>query len=278
MIHCTKNNLCFNRGDILTSNMLKLMYNTPNELLNATLLNYPNGIVSGFNLHLDSNHDVVLSSGLVKTSYGLYYMDTSANITQELSTQNATVDTLYRLVLQKGNPEWLEKSIERDALDLEFIPNSNTPLPKDAVTIGTLYYDKCRETSNTKEPTTLTEVSRNFKSCLNLWNCEYSMVSGVALHPMVAQLVYKELYSKPNYDFLDVSLMSAINSNGTVTRESIRCFCKQKLSTTLSSNWNTSSNVDILIRAINETVAVLSTTSKSDKLSDGDKLFKPIFV
>lgn len=274
MIQCTKNNLYFNKGDMLTSNMLKLMYSTPNQLLNATLLDYPNGVVSGFKLYLDGNK-IVLSSGLVKTSYGLYYMSSDANLTQELLSLKAPVDTLYYLVLKSGKPRKLEQSIEQETLSLKFIPRSSNPLPSDVIEIGTLYYDGTHGTANTKEPKTLQEISRNFKSCLNLWNCQYSIVAGVALHPMVAQLVYKEISNKRTNDFLDFSMMSAINTQATVTRENIRCFCKQKLNVTLSEDWDNPINIDTLIRAIKENINAPTVKSKERNANSNDTVFSP---
>lgn len=261
MISIVQNNISFSKGDILTSNMLSLLHKIPKDLINAIFFNYPKGIISGFNVITDDDKNIILTNGLVKTSYGLFIMNNDVNISKEI--QNLSHDKMYTLVLQKDATIYYktEKSITQERFILKFIDNNNI-ISQDDIYICTIYNNQYKITI----PTSLDELYKNFKNTLNLWNFEYSTVSGIAIHPDISRLISKKIISKSVKDYLDINLISVIENNGTITRNYLNFYCQTKIDTSLDmSNWNSKININTLIKALDTSLDIPSYNNNNNR-------------
>lgn len=248
----------FAHGHVISKEALDLLRDNPSELTDLMYLDRKDGIISGFDLSINSeNKRVTVTRGIVKCGGKIFWMN------EDYSFDMPEIENRYILKLKLFsdfeerkfyirnadfslevlNNETIEENteikIENNFDENKSMPKLENQVKKDTVGIENAEKRKLGEIEITRFITRIGAELRNdynnFKdlrrdfNLLELINTKYSSKHELGtLHPKILELYGKEASKKANLDIYDVNFY--VNClNGNVGREVIIAYINLKL-------------------------------------------------
>lgn len=220
--------LKFERGSILTKEMLGEMYGYARDYLDILYGAYPDGILVGMDVKQDSEGSIWVSKGLAKYEGRIYRMaedwNLSAYFGHEVEQGRLKQDTKYQLqfvgkrVLQDTAVPKKEKSIWGYALEPDIAKRSEEGKGLHFARFllnGEKGVDICNvaDMENIAAPT-----------FWDMTDCPYATRNSVTFHPYIFRMVRNELEKKKNKTGMDFWLLHQLISQEILDLEWIRLF------------------------------------------------------
>ncbi len=174
-------NLTFNKGSILTGELLHKMYSVPKELTELAFVDYSDGVISGLNFSVKDNR-LWLSKGLYKHKGNLYLQEADEEL--EIPGGEFEENIKYKVILSEDNNATEGENVSLNALCFKIV-EASLEVSKD-LTI-------C---SFTGVPRLLVNV-KNITGDFNLLNYKHSAYGEEAtFQPCIFKIISKELVKK----------------------------------------------------------------------------------
>ena len=245
----------FQKGTILTSEMLTMMHKVPNAIINNLFVNQSDGIINGLNLQVEDN-TLIVTSGIYKVGNRLYISPKDRKFNSYMN-KSFSPDKVYCLGF-KGDKticDLKNPNITTHRIDLEIYPPSmESEYPNNICQ----FYGK----SGLRLPKDTTDLFKT-RSAMDILNCKYSSLGEYTYHPYVFKLIYDKLKIKPNKHPLDYSFMMEISHSGVIPKPMIREYIH---ATGKDIPQNDKDLLKVLIQSIDdlEFKVIASTPQKND--------------
>lgn len=219
MSYIENKNIKFERGSILTKNIIQNIYDYPRDLINIMYSNYPDGIIKGLEIHKKDNN-IFLSKGILK--YDNEYFFLKENLDMESLFNNLNEGTSYAIYFENKGECKVEDNFISHKLELKIIScDDYKKLDNSKVFfLGEFTYN---DETKIKFPNELIDLKKKRHSCFNNINVNYSGYKENTFCPNIGQLILNHLKLKKNISPLDFTLMCELSKEQTLSYETI-CF------------------------------------------------------
>ncbi len=230
------------RGKILTSRMLEVLYEMPQKALSAAYCEYPDGIVSGYTVEKKGD-DIILSGGIIKLDGILYFSDNEFSLTQFFDGID-TVNVLYFEQSDDVSPAGL--NVIEHPVVLNCAPLTAKSYRK-RVVLGRF------NSSEMELPESFDDLCSGSNYTFNLVVCDYSTFGKKALHPYISQLLLNKLRSKQTKDHLDIQMIMLLSSGMRISHDAITAYIAAKNNRS-ECQWDPDNILKKLREAVKKTV------------------------
>ena len=222
MIQLTHTRVAFEKGRILTAEMLSAMESNHENTMKALFPGNENAVVHGLDVTVDGD-DVLLSAGIVKFSGELYVLPETISLNSLFDSLSLN-DNVHYWIMLKPVINDISGAIRTDRLELTAV--QQTPDKKKEGLILASNYGKSMQF-----PKSLRDLYTYYNTNFNLWECNYSYNGLPAIHPSIAALIRKRAYSDLHDDSYDMALAQQIMSVETVSLELLKWYMLGKKAT-----------------------------------------------
>lgn len=210
----------FKKGSLLTADMLSAVEAVPHEILSSLYscdIVEGDEVVHGLDFTKGKHGELWLSGGIVRYGGDLYILPSPVNLDMELSRCESTMH--YVLILKRLENS-CDNPIEEKGMEV------SVEVVGEAVHEGVILAHFMG--NDPVFPNSLSELLANYRSCFNVWRCEYSFNGKKAVHPMIARMILRSMQNRQLQDQYDFSLIQALLSAPTVTADLLLWYCKGK--------------------------------------------------
>lgn len=209
-----RNELQFPHKAILTSAMLKEIYNYPREVSRLVFKEYGDGIICGLDYSI-KNGDLTLSSGIFRLDGEIYLLQDNLNIS-ELAEKNFLVNsTEYFMAFEKKSCD-KEQCLTEKNLELIFTRE------KPACTLGSFVFLDRKDfflPALTDGRNPFENIFR--RSVLNLFEVPFAQKQGATFHPLLFRLVKNFLVRKKNKTPFDYAILIHLQNSETLSSQTL---------------------------------------------------------
>jgi hypothetical protein len=231
----------FGHGQTISKKALDLLRDNPAELTNLMYLDHKDGIITGFDLIIDSeNKRVIVTKGIVKCGGKIFWMNDNYNFDMP------EIENRYILKLKLYSDFEERKFYIRNAdFSLEILNNDNINIEQEETVITNNFENQKNDKNKIGEieitrfiTRTGAELRNDYNNfidlrrdfnLLELINTKYSSKHELGtLHPKILELFGKDASKKENLDIFDINFY--VNClNGNVERDVIIAYINLKL-------------------------------------------------
>lgn len=221
----TDKDIQFRHGGILTSQMLKSIYDYPRDILKLQYADYSDGIITGLSYEYRGG-ELWLTKGILKYKGRFYLLRKDISITEYCVDSNKKSGQWYCFYLQEVEMKQAEENIFTHSLELR---SEETDKPSsDGFFIGKCYYNKENESGITL-PRLSNDLAEPFKEFtasyrMNLLDIRYAGCREATYHPLVFAAVRAFLQQKEQKTMMDYALMVQLQNSPAVSMETVRAY------------------------------------------------------
>lgn len=216
---------CFKRGEILDSQLLENLRNTPYEFYSLAYYNYPNGIISGLDIYADKSK-LTIKPGIVKFNNFYYRID------KEIIIDIPLEDGDYILKINFF-PEKLVNLEKYYEYALEFELNLEEIECKNQIELARI---KRREGAEIRNIDEFYGIEKEYNIVSEI-NKPLSTISGVMISNDIMKMFAKKVLERKETEAIDDSVCINILSNN-FSRESIDLYILKKIGIDSSNSTN----------------------------------------
>ena len=222
-----KQDLKFEKGSILTKEMLCELWAFPNESQDIGYHMYPDGILAGMEL-LEDGEDVIMKSGLVKYQNRIYRNGEDINLSELVARQKKEgvieEQSDYQMVLLPEGPELLHNRNAQAvyAMCLKILPASQQT---EGVLLSRFRLSGRGQISLFHDED-MKEISK--PKFWDMVSCPYSCRGGTTYHPYIFEQVRRKVMAKNRRSALDYVILNQIALGGIVSDAFIRMVLEEK--------------------------------------------------
>lgn len=236
--------LNFNKGDILTKEMLVEMYSFKNNYLDIIYSQNIDGVIAGLDV-LFEDGNILLDKGLIKYNGFLYRMDEKFNLTEfvneKFNENEISISIDYKIVLELSVTEYIDNRTSYKKTLL--VPKI---LKRDEATSGIilLYTTLSSKASFSFFPEELFIEDDN----LNLIECPYCINGSGTFHPYIFSFIKQILFKKKNKSDLENFILSDLTLNNVISLQFLASLLNDKFHKNyeLKNNYNYQERKEIL--------------------------------
>lgn len=217
--------LTFEKGSVLTREMLEELKAFPKDILDIWYNQYPDGILAGTELAQEEdesgNKEIYIRKGLLKYKGCIYRMEEDLNLTRcirQWSSQGKIQEqSPYKLVFVPDERILPEGRTTRILHSMKL-----TACPKSMETEGILYARFKileSETVSLFHQIDVEDISR--ATYWNMTECPYSCLGGSTYHPYIFEIIRRKLMAKKRKSQLDYLVLNEITRSQTINMEFI---------------------------------------------------------
>ncbi|MDR3222530.1 MAG: hypothetical protein LBT66_02160 [Methanobrevibacter sp.] len=219
------------RGNILDSNILNNIQDSPYDYLKLLYLDYSNGIISGIKLYA-KEYKLIIGEGIVK--WNNFYYKITNKIEIDIPFEDG--DYIFKI---KFHPS---KSIEIEKYTLYQMEIFHTFDIKEKEDEMEIVRIKRREGAIIRNITIFTGINEEY-NIINEITKAQSTSTGKSFPDNLLKLYAMEIFEKKEFDQIDEYFCHSI-INSQITRESLRQYIKHKLQSDINEKGN-SDNINI---------------------------------
>ena len=215
----------FKRGEILSKELLENLRNTPYEFFSSIYFNYPDGIISGFEVYPDKNK-IIISPGIIKFSD--FYYRVNEEVIKEIPVEDG--DYVLKIIFFPKKLIEFEKYYEY-ALEIKLdLKETND---KNELELARIKRREGAEVRNIEEFFGI-EKEYNIVSEINK---PQSTMSGIVIGSKVMKMFAKKVLEKKETESIDDSICINILNNN-FSREALDLYILKKLNIDSSKSSN----------------------------------------
>lgn len=227
--------LQFNRGVILTQEMLRELQAFPKDNMNIQYAMYPDGILAGTDLTEkeaeNEETEIWIKKGLIKYKDCIYRMAEDINLTQCIKrwTEEGKIEEQinYKLVFMPGSPICLKERCTQVLYPMQLVV-----FPKSEENEGIFFAQfkmADRGKINLFHTIDMKDISRAVY--WNMIECPYSCRGGVTYHPYIFEAIKRLLMNKKERTSLDYMIINEISMTGIISFSFVEMILKDKQAT-----------------------------------------------
>lgn len=217
----------FNKGSILTKNMLEELYNFNHDYINIKYNNYLDGIILGVDLFDNKNNnenEYYITAGLLKFQGNIFRMITDFNLTRfiknEFDSKRIEIQNKYKIVFELKTDEYVDKrtSYRRKSMELSILEveeqyegivfaNFELSIRGELIVENKIDFDAKK-------------ILSYFNSSLfSLLECPYSFNNCSTFHPKVFTNIKEILVKKQRKTAVEYSIINMIIADKVLSTE-----------------------------------------------------------
>ncbi len=218
----TNTNLKFPHGAMLTSTMLREIYNYPREFFTLLYKNYGDGIICGLDYFIQDKN-LFLNSGVIHFDGDFYFLSQDLNMSALAEKNNLETDKQYYICLSRlSNVQ--EACLTENTLAVTFSETKISPV------LGRFYFSKYDNFNLPK----LAKGSKPFKdifkpSVLNLADVPFAIKNGDTFHPMLFRLVKEFLTGKEDKTPFDYAILTQLQNDDVISTQTINSYIAEEV-------------------------------------------------
>lgn len=231
MICGQKLNIHYENGMILRADALNMQSEEMLSVRKQIYSDYPDGIISGFELCKKSDEGYFFREGLAKLNGEIFVLNTvSENDIQNITAIDGTairVDHIYYLCIvktpsdQDNDSDCEDSPIAKEYIELAALTKSEVEC-NDVVIVARFK----KSASKIIFAETLEEYKSN---CFSTLYGDYSIAGDKAVSSVFTAMIGDEIEKKQSKDYLDVSLYMLCVQNNLLSRKALIFYCSCKL-------------------------------------------------
>ena len=207
----------FNSGQVLTAKMLDSIQRFPRQHYYTSVLGDKNGILYGLNFKVSKNGDVLLSPGAVMYQGMVFSLDKEVNLDVFLRELNIESGHKYIKLYLVQQDEVKDNGVIRHTLSLEQKQNYT-----DGIFLGTYRFG----TNKLSLPQHFEDIVNN--KDMELQDIPYLHNQSVTFHPLIFELLKRNLLRKSNRDMYDNILLMQLCNEIAVSKDVIKVYLRAK--------------------------------------------------
>lgn len=215
----------FKRGEILDSQLLENIRNTPYEFFSLKYFNYPNGIISGLEVYSDKNK-LIITPGVIK--FNDFYYRVNDEIIREIPLEDG--DYVLKINFFPRKLVDLEKYYEY-ALEIEL--DLKEADDKNKLELARIKRREGAEVRNIEE---FFGIEKEYNIISEI-NKPQSTISGIIIGNKIMKIFAKKVLEKKETEAIDDSICINILS-GNFSREVLDLYILKKLDIDSSKSTN----------------------------------------
>lgn len=211
----TNTNLKFPHGAMLTSSMLREIYNYPREFFALLYKDYGDGIICGLDYVIEDKN-LILTSGVIRLDGEFYFLMQDLNISELAKKNNLEYDTKYYICLSRLSDE-KEPCLTENTLNVTFSQEKIAPVLGHFLLSNAFDLPKLDNGDNPFE--------NIFKrSVLNLAEVPFAEHGGATFHPMLFRLVKEFLAGKKYKTPFDYAILTQLQNSGVISIQTVKSY------------------------------------------------------
>ena len=217
----TKTDLTFPHGAMLTSAMLREIYNYPREFFNLLYQGYGDGIICGLDYFIQDKN-LILTSGVIRLDGEFYFLSQDVNISALVKKNNLEIDHKYYICLSRLSAQ-KEDCLTENNLTVTFSESEIFP------TLGQFYFSSYDAFNLPKLDEGAEPFGNIFRpSVLNLADVPVVEKGGATFHPLLFRLVQKFLAGKEFKTPFDYSILTQLQTTGVISTQTIKSYVAEE--------------------------------------------------
>lgn len=203
----------FERGSILTKNMLESLYSYPKDLIDINYMDYSNGIIKGLSI-VKKEDSFLLQKGILKYKNEIFVLNKDLNLEKYL--KDLKDGFRYVIYFEYVGINTVEKGIDEKVFDLKISKLSEyekLEVEKEVLFLGKFTY--CSK-NKINFAISLESFIKSKNDCFNNIRCKYSGYRKYTLSHDIGYLILTYLKKKENPHPLDFTIISQLTKEGTI--------------------------------------------------------------
>lgn len=221
---------------VLTSAMLGVLRNYPDDYFRLSLKNHSDGIIAGLEYE-QADDDLHLASGIMKWQGEIYFLREKINISKLMAS--ASSGKTYYLYLAASEDKSRQECINYKQLQIRVSDNK-----EDCLSLGRVFI-------HGKGKLTLPELDLNAPdqfgqfvsdSKFNLLDVYYSALGGPTFHPYIFTAIKQFLRQKKQKTMMDYAILVHLQSSPVLDTETMRSYIAEASGKDMDSDHKDNTN------------------------------------